>query len=63
LIRDQLGVPVELAKGTHGQFDVMVNGQVVVTRKGGLLAKLMSKPWPPGDEVVAAVRAALASRA
>jgi hypothetical protein len=59
MIRDQVGVPVELAPGSHGQFDVMVDGQVVVSRKGGLLAKLLSKPWPQGDEVVRAVRAAL----
>jgi hypothetical protein len=45
--------------GEQGQFDVMVNGQTVVTRKGGLLAKLLSRPWPEADDVVSAVRAAL----
>jgi hypothetical protein len=55
-----LGVPVELEKGRLGQFDVMVNDRVVVSRKGGLLAKLTGKPWPDRDEVVRVVRAALA---
>jgi hypothetical protein len=52
-------VPVELEKGAHGQFDVVVNGRQVASRKGGLIAKLLSRPWPTGDEVVAAVRDAL----
>ena len=43
----------------RGQFDILVDGRVVVTRKGGLLAKLFKKPWPSEDEVVAAVRAAV----
>jgi hypothetical protein len=30
----------------------------VVSRKGGLLAMLLRKPWPELDEVVAAVRRA-----
>ena len=48
-----------MEKGRHGQFDVMVDGATVVSRKGGLLAKLVSRPWPTGDEVVTAVRNAL----
>jgi hypothetical protein len=63
LIRDRLGVPVDMVKGRHGQFDVEVNGQLVVSRKGGLLAMLMSKPWPDGEDLVGAVRDALDSAA
>jgi hypothetical protein len=44
--------------GHHGQFDVVVDGRVVASRKGGLIAKLLNRPWPTGDEVVAAVREA-----
>ena len=55
-------LPVELVKGRHGQFDVEVDGQLEMWRKEGLLANLMSKPWPQDDEVVRAVRAALDSR-
>jgi hypothetical protein len=35
-----------------------VNGRSVASRKGGLLAKLMNKPWPSEQEVVDAVRKA-----
>lgn len=48
-----------MEKGAWGQFDVLVDGRVVVSRKGGLLAKLTRRPWPAHDEVVEAVRAAL----
>jgi hypothetical protein len=52
-------VPVTLERGHFGQFDVLVGGRVVVSRKGGLLAKLLLKPWPEDDAVLDAVRAAL----
>ena len=47
---------MELHKGRRGQFDILVNGRVVVTRKGGLLAKLLGRPWPTDEEVLSAVR-------
>ena len=59
MIQEALGQPVELEKGRQGQFEVIVNGRTVASRKGGLLAKLLNRPWPGGDDVVAAVRAAL----
>lgn len=59
MIQDVLGQPVELEKGRQGQFEVIVNGRSVASRKGGLLAKLLNRPWPSRDDVVAAVRAAL----
>jgi hypothetical protein len=49
---------VELERGRRGQFDVLVDGRSVVTRKGGLWAKLTGRPWPDPDEVVQAVRQA-----
>lgn len=49
---------MELQKGRWGQFDVLVGDRVVVSRKGGLIAKLTRKPWPEVDDVVEAVRAA-----
>jgi hypothetical protein len=59
LIQDSVGLPVELEKGRPGQFDVIVNGRSVASRKGGLLAKVLNRPWPNGDDVVAAVRVAM----
>ena len=54
-----MGSRVELdEQGRRGQFDILVDGRPVVSRKGGLLAKLLRKPWPDPEHVVAAVRAA-----
>jgi len=34
---------------------VLVDGRMVATRKGGLIAKLTNRPWPDPDDVVRAV--------
>ncbi len=60
-IQEKLHVEPELQKGDIGQFDVVVDGVTVVSRKGGLLAKLLRKPWPEIDDVVAKVQARLGS--
>jgi len=52
-------VPVTLKPGHFGQFDVLVDGRVVASRKGGLLAKLVRRPWPDDETIVDAVREAL----
>ena len=59
LIQESVGLPVALEKGRQGQFDIFVNERSVASRKGGLLAKIVNRPWPSENEVVAAVRAAL----
>jgi len=40
----------------RGLFQVLVDGAVVVERKGGLLARLLGRPWPEDRAVVDAVR-------
>ena len=55
-------MPVTLKDGRLGQFDVLVDGRVVASRKGGLLAKLVRRPFPDDDEILDAVRAALPPR-
>jgi hypothetical protein len=52
-------VPVTLTRGRFGQLDIVVDGRVVVSRKGGLVAKIVGRPFPGDEEVVAAVRDAL----
>lgn len=44
--------------GRTGQFEVHVDGKMVLERRGGLLAKLVGRPWPEDAEVLAAVNAA-----
>ena len=61
LIRERLGTDVAMEHGRMGQFEVRVGGRTVVSRKGGLIAKLTGKPWPPEDDVLDAVRTALAT--
>ena len=56
MLRDALGKPVELESGRRGQFEILVDGRAVVTRKGGILARLRGRSWPSDAEVVAAVR-------
>ena len=45
-----MGAEVRFEDGRRGQFDILVDGKLVVTRKGGLLAKLFRKPWPRDEE-------------
>ncbi len=47
-----------MEKGRHGQFEIQVGGRTVLSRKGGLIAKFMRKPWPSPESVLAAVRGA-----
>jgi hypothetical protein len=55
-LRETLGADVQMVHGRYGEFKVLVNGRVVVD--GG--AKVVLGIMPTRDEVVKAVRAALA---
>lgn len=46
---------MRLQAGTAGQFDVVVDGEVVATRSGGLLKKVLGGGWPEPEAVVAAI--------
>jgi hypothetical protein len=48
--------------GRAGQFEIVVDGRTVVSRKGGLIAKLVGRPWPEPDDVLSAVRGAVERR-
>jgi hypothetical protein len=53
---------VTLEAGRMGQFEIRVDGYTVVSRKGGLIAKLTGRPWPSDEDVVAAVRGGTSAR-
>lgn len=36
-----------------------MNERTVASRKGGIVAKLLNRPWPSDDEILAAVRDAM----
>ncbi len=48
-----------MADGRMGQFEVQVGGRTVISRKGGLIAKFIGRPWPSDEQVLSAVRDAL----
>ena len=58
-IKNELGIEPEIEMGKRGQFDILVDDQIVVSRKGGLLALLFRKPWPVQQQVVEQVKNAL----
>lgn len=48
--------------GKLGQFDVLVDGEVVASRGGGMLKRVLGGGWPDPEQVVAAIEARLRSR-
>ncbi|MBL8755816.1 MAG: hypothetical protein JNK15_21140 [Planctomycetes bacterium] len=48
--------------GAPGQFDVVVDGQVVASRGGNVLTRLLGGGWPDPEDVVAKVEALLAAK-
>ncbi len=41
-----------MTKGSSGQFDVLADGELVASRDGGFLAKLLGGGWPDPHDVV-----------
>ncbi len=40
----------------RGQFDVIVDDEVIASRSRGLLVRLLGMGWPDTDAIVAAIR-------
>ena len=55
-IREELGVDPVIELGTRGQFDVFVQGELAISRKGGLFALITRKPWPSSSDVIHAIQ-------
>jgi hypothetical protein len=61
VIRKETGVECELAVGALGQFDVLVDGEVIASRaKGFLVRHLLGGGWPDPEDVVEAVQERIA---
>lgn len=60
-MKAELGVDVTITPGGRGQFDVVVDGEVVATKHPvSAVAKLRgAKGFPDDDEAIAAVRTKL----
>lgn len=55
-MKKELGVDAAIELGSTGQFDVVVEGQTVASKKQGLLARRPGD-WPEEDQVIEALRA------
>lgn len=54
---EKLGCTVQLQRGSSGQFDVVADGELIATKKGNFLTKLLGGGWPEPNAVVEALRA------
>jgi hypothetical protein len=53
-------VKVTLERGRLGQFDVVVDGEVVARRARGVRRRALGGGWPEPEDVVAKIEAKLA---
>lgn len=49
-------------QGKSGQFDVFADGDLVASRQGSLLVRLVGGGWPDADEVTSALEQRLATQ-
>lgn len=56
-IEDALDLAVQRRPGKPGQFDVVVDGQVIASRGGSRLEKALGGGWPDPEEVIARIEA------
>jgi ubiquinone/menaquinone biosynthesis C-methylase UbiE len=61
-LRERLGATVEVVDGTLGQFDVLVDGELISTRGDNLFARLKPPRLPKVSDVVADVERQLVER-
>ena len=51
-IREQLGIEPKLTAGRTGQFEVIADGETVVTRGGNFITRKFGMGYPPAEEIV-----------
>ena len=51
-IHSETGLDAELVGGSLGQFDVELDGKLIASKKGGLLASPASGGWPDPQRVI-----------
>ncbi len=60
-LRERLGAAVSVEEGKLGQFDVLLDGELVAS-KGGFWKRTFTHGAPPQPEILAAIERALADR-
>jgi selT/selW/selH-like putative selenoprotein len=61
-LRNRLGARVVVKQGGFGQFDVLLDGELVAS-KGGFWERMFKHGAPPQPEILKAIDRALADRA
>ena len=61
MIKDRLDIDVPLNEGKRGQFDVIIDGDVIASREGGFFNKVFRKGWPDPEDVVRVLEQRLAA--
>lgn len=44
-------------RGAPGQFDVLVDGEVIASRGGNMLQRVLGGGWPDAEDVIAKIEA------
>ena len=60
-LRERFGARASVEEGGFGQFDVLLDGELVAS-KGGLLRRVLKHGAPPHAEIMAAIERAVATR-
>lgn len=60
-LRKQFGADVRVEEGKFGQFDVLLDGDLVAS-KGGFWARKLKHGAPPQEKLMASIREAMADR-
>jgi len=60
-LRNRFGAQVNVAEGGFGQFDVLLDGNLVAS-KGGFFKRMLIHGAPPQAEMLAAIERALADK-
>jgi hypothetical protein len=56
-------VKVTRERGKLGQFDVLVDGEVIASRGGNMLQRVLGGGWPDPEEVIQKIEALQQARA
>ncbi|MEZ4222914.1 MAG: Rdx family protein [Polyangiaceae bacterium] len=61
-LRDTFGATTEVVEGKLGQFDVLVDGELVASRGQSFFARMLPRDAPKPDAVIAAIQRHVAPR-
>ena len=60
MIKNRLGIEAVMRPGSRGQFDVVVNGDVISRRGGNAITRSFGAGYPDFEQVIALIEQAKA---